>query len=306
MPPSTIPRSRSPSSRWIRRRFASEVARPTSRTRHPPSAIVAGGVSVPLVRQASRPVVTGRFVRMQRQRTTAGQDALMDDIRAGRLLRALRLRSRLTQKHLGARVGLSQQEISQIERGHLGAVQVRTVRTAFRGVEASIEWDLRWRGGALDRLLDERHAALVGAITELLTIAGWEVVPELTYNVYGERGSIDLVAWHPESATLLIVEVKTELTSIEATLRKHDEKVRLGPEVVAKRFDWRPRSVARLLVLPDQRTARRRVERADAVLRRSYPVRGWSARRWLKNPIGAADGLIFLSSTTPRGWRQRP
>jgi transcriptional regulator with XRE-family HTH domain len=230
----------------------------------------------------------------------------MDDIRAGRLLRALRVRSRVTQRQLGARVGLSQQEISQIERGHLGAVQVRTIRSAFHGVEASIEWDLRWRGGALDRLLDELHAALVGAITDVLIAAGWEVVPELTYNVYGERGSIDLVAWHSESATLLIVEVKSELASIEATLRKHDEKVRLGPGVAAERFGWRPRPVTRLLILPDQRTARRRVERADAILRRSYPVRGWAARRWLRDPVGRGDGLIFLSSTTARGRRHQP
>src|SRR5258705_12523923 len=139
----------------------------------------------------------------------------MDDIRAGRLLRALRRRARLTQKQLGARVGLSQQEVSILERGHFDAVQVRTVRTVFRGLEAGIEWEIRWRGGAVDRLLDARHAELVGAISELQAHDRWHIVPELTYNVFGERGSIDLVAWHAATSTLLVVEVKTELTSIE-------------------------------------------------------------------------------------------
>ena len=201
----------------------------------------------------------------------------MDDVRVGRLLRALRRRARLSQKALGARVGLSQQEISLLERGHLGGVQTQTIRTAFRGVEASAEWEIRWRGGAIDRLLDERHAGLVGAITEFLVPRGWEVIPELTYSEFGERGSIDLVAWHAATSTLLIVEVKTELTSVEHTCRKHDEKVRLGPRLVASRFGWRTRSVGRLLVLPDLRTARRHVERADPVLVRVYPLRGRAA-----------------------------
>jgi transcriptional regulator with XRE-family HTH domain len=230
----------------------------------------------------------------------------MDDIRAGRLLRALRRRARLTQKQLGARVGVSQQEVSLLERGHFDGVPIRTVRQVFRGLEASADLEIRWRGGAIDRLLDERHAAVVGATGDLLDTDGWEVVPEVTYNHFGDRGSIDLVGWHAPSATLLIVEVKTELVSIEATLRKHDEKARLAPGIVTERFGWRPSAVARLLVLPDQRTARRQVERADRVLARAYPLRGWAVRRWLTNPIGRGDGLLFVSSTTRRGRRQGP
>ena len=229
----------------------------------------------------------------------------MDDVRAGRLLRALRRRARLTQKQLGALVGVSQQELSVLERGHFDAVQIRTVRQVFRGLEASVDLEIRWRGGAIDRLLDERHAAVVGATADLLSASRWEVVPEVTYNHFGDRGSIDLFAWHAPSATLLIVEVKTELASVEATLRKHDEKTRLAREVAAERFGWRPTTVARLLVLPDQRTARRQVERAERVLARTYPMRGWAARRWLTNPIGRGDGLLFVSSTTRPGRSQR-
>lgn len=225
----------------------------------------------------------------------------MDDVRAGRLLRALRIRARLTQQELGRRAGVSQQEVSLLERGHLDAVPLRTIRSAFRALEASADVDIRWRGGAVDRLLDERHAALVGAISKRLVADGWDPLPEFTYNHFGDRGSMDLIAWHARTATLLIVEVKTELTSIEATLRKHDEKVRLGPSVVRERTGWKPASVGRLLVLPDHRTARRQVERADAVLVRTYPLRGWEMRRWLKGPIGRGDGVLFLPSTTPRG-----
>ena len=67
----------------------------------------------------------------------------------------------------------------------------------------------------------------------------------MTFAVYRESGSIDLVGWHPGTATLLIVEVKTELTSVEETLRRHDTKVRLAARVVGDRFGWNPRAVAR-------------------------------------------------------------
>jgi transcriptional regulator with XRE-family HTH domain len=229
----------------------------------------------------------------------------MDDVRVGRTLRALRLRLGWSQKALSARSGVSQQEISLVERGHVDRAPIRIIRAVVKALDASAELDIRWRGGAMDRLLDDRHAALVAAAGSLLSSAGWEVLPEVSYNKFGERGSIDLVAWHAPSRTLLVVEVKSELTSLESTLRKHDEKVRLGPEVVAERFGWRPMNVARLLVLPDIRTAQRRVAGADSVLRRVYPGRGWAVRRWLKAPVGRGDSLIYLPITTTRG-RSRP
>ena len=56
--------------------------------------------------------------------------------------------------------------------------------------------ELWFRGADLDRLLDEGHAALVGAVASRLASLGWEVRPEVSFAVYAERGSIDLVEWH--------------------------------------------------------------------------------------------------------------
>ena len=228
----------------------------------------------------------------------------MDDVRAGRTIRALRLRLGWSQKVLALRGGVSQQEVSLLERGHLDRAPIRIIRAVVKSVDASADLEIRCRGGALDRLLDERHAALVADAGTLLSRTGWEVLPEVTYSVYGERGSIDLVAWHAATRTLLVIEVKSELTSLESTLRKHDEKVRLAPDIVAERFGWQPLSVARLLVLPDTRTAHRRVAAADAMLQRVYPARGWVEWRWLKAPIGRGDGLIYLPVTTLRSGRR--
>jgi hypothetical protein len=114
----------------------------------------------------------------------------------------------------------------------------------------------------------------------------------------GERGSIDILAWHAPSRTLLVVEVKTELTSLEETLRRHDAKQRLAAAIAVERFGWpSPASVNRLLVLPGQSTPRRHVRRHAAVLDAAYRVRGDAARRWLRSPDGPVSLLIFAPGT---------
>jgi transcriptional regulator with XRE-family HTH domain len=81
----------------------------------------------------------------------------VDDMRIGRLLRALRRRRPLTQEQLGVLGGVSQSLVSLIERGHLATVSTRVVRNVFGVLDARFEGLVTWRGGATDRLLDERH-----------------------------------------------------------------------------------------------------------------------------------------------------
>jgi hypothetical protein len=134
---------------------------------------------------------------------------------------------------------------------------------------------------------------------------GWVVIPEVSYSEFGERGSIDLLAWHPIQRILLVVEIKSELTSIEETIRRHDAKTRLAARVASQRFGWDAAHVARLLVLPDERTPRRHVERHSVVLDRAYSTRGRALRAWLTKPVGSVSGLMFLTSADGMRPRQR-
>lgn len=218
----------------------------------------------------------------------------MNDVQIGIRFRALRHRLRLTQSDLAERAGVSQDAISRIERGRLEEVALRTVRRVALELEADLEHLLRWRGGDLDRLVDEGHAALAGRVARLLEADGWQARFEVSYSVYGERGSIDILAWHPAARTLLVVEVKTELVAIEETLRKHDAKVRLAPAIARDRFGWTPAAAGRLLVLPSASTPRRRVDRHKAVMDSAYPLRAATLRNWLRDPAGAAAGLLFV------------
>jgi transcriptional regulator with XRE-family HTH domain len=221
----------------------------------------------------------------------------MDDVRLGRRFRVLRHRMGWRQSDVGAKAGLSQDTVSRVETGRITDVSIPALRQHAAALGPVLRIELDFRGGELDRLVDEGHASLVGAVASRLEAFGWEVRPEVSFAVYRECGSIDLVAWHAASRTLLVVEVKTELTSIEETLRRHDAKVRLAADVVAERFGWRPVRVARLLVLPDSTTARSQVRRHDAVLRPALPTRGPALRSWLREPSGSVRGLAFVPVT---------
>ena len=173
------------------------------------------------------------------------------------------------------------------------------LRRIAKALDADLVVSLRWRGADLDRLADEGHARLVGRTTELLRHLGWDVKIEVSYAEYGERGSIDILAWHRGTRTVLVVEVKTELTAIEQTLRKHGEKTRLAERIAAGQLGWRPAIIASLLVLPARSTARRRVARHESVMTAAYPIRGAAVREWLRRPDSPMSGLLHLEDTSP-------
>jgi transcriptional regulator with XRE-family HTH domain len=225
----------------------------------------------------------------------------VNDQNVGRVVRALRRRLGWRQSDLAAKARCSQSVVSRTERGHLTS-PLPVVRRMLAALDASVTLDIRWRAGALDRLLDADHALLVGLVAELLRRLGWLIEVEVTYSEYGERGSYDVMAYYPLLGILLVIEVKTDLPSVEATLRKLDEKVRLAPKVATERFGWRPVVVGRLLVMPDDRTLRRRVAAHERVLGTALPHRNVAVKRWLASPVAghALAGLMFVTDSRSR------
>jgi hypothetical protein len=160
-----------------------------------------------------------------------------------------------------------------------------------------------WQGEELDRLLDRDHASIVETMLRQIG-DGWITVPEATFQIAGERGSIDILAFHPASGVLLVIEVKSVVPDVQATLSGIHRKSRLAPAIGRER-GWDVRAVGRLLVLPDDRTARRRVERHSATFDRALPARTVAVKRWLAAPAGNLAGVLFLSGLPPTQARQR-
>ncbi|MDL2335246.1 MAG: hypothetical protein QFC55_04370 [Chloroflexota bacterium] len=218
-----------------------------------------------------------------------------DDERLARASRALRRRQGLTQQELAGE-GKSRHIQHLLESGRAGRLQLDDIRSHFRTLGANIRVTAWWNGASLDRLIDSEHAAVVEASIRELTRYGWSAEAEVTFNEWGERGSIDVLGGRKADLAVVVGEAKSAWGSIEETLRALDTKIRLAPTIATRRFGWSPRTVGALLVFPEDATARRVAQRHSATLETAFPGRNREVRRWLAKPDGPLRGLWFLSS----------
>jgi transcriptional regulator with XRE-family HTH domain len=228
----------------------------------------------------------------------------VDGLRFGRQFRALRVRLERRQADLVESSGLSRSLIASIDRGDIDGVTVGALVRAARALGADVDIRLRWRGEQLDRLIDEAHAAVVEATVVLLKRRGWIVEVEISFAIWGERGSIDVVGFHPAFGALLIIEVKSSVPDSQATIHGLDRKARLALDVVADR-GWEIRHVSRLLIVSGTATSRRRVARLAATYDTALPARGATVRRWLVRPVAPIAGLLFVANDS-HGATRRP
>jgi hypothetical protein len=174
-----------------------------------------------------------------------------------------------------------------VEQGRGDRVPVLTLARIAGALEARVFVRLEWQAEQLDRLIDARHAALVDLVVRVLSSHHWVCATEVTFNVYGERGSVDVLAFHPATGVVLVVEVKSAIPEIGGMLMALDRKVRIAPRIVGDR-GWKPTATCRLLVVADGRTTRRRLSTHQALFEAAFPVRGWATRRWLARPSAEA------------------
>jgi Holliday junction resolvase-like predicted endonuclease len=191
-----------------------------------------------------------------------------------------------------------------MERGGADLVTVRGLERVAATLGARVEVRILWQGEGLDRLLDARHAALVERLVVTLVPLGWQALTEVSFNIRSERGSIDVLAHHAHTGGLLVVEVKSVVPDLQAMLVALDRKARLS-RTIAEERGWRVTAVGRLLVLPEDRTARRRINAHRSTFEAALPARNVEVRRWLRHPGGPLAGLVFLTDGRQAGARHR-
>lgn len=230
----------------------------------------------------------------------------MDGVTFGRGFKALRVRKRLTQENLAKAAGVSRGAIARIEQGGAERVTVETLEKVARPLGARVVCRLSWNGEAIDRLLDAAHAEVVEQVVRILRDAGWLVATEVSFNHFGERGSIDVFAFHETTRVLLVMEVKSVVADVQATLVTLDRKERLAIEIARAR-GWDAASVGRLLIVRDDRTARRRINVHAATFGNAFPDRVARIRAWLRAPEARQPlrGLWFLTGESHAVTRQR-
>jgi len=218
-----------------------------------------------------------------------------EDERVGQLVRLLRRRARISQRALAQLAGVPREDVMRIEDGRAGDVRLDRVRAVVDALGGRARLTAWWNGAAADRLLDERHAGLIETGVRVLVSRAFRTASEVTFADYSERGSVDLLGLHEASRMALVGEVKAYLGSLEETNRILDVKVRLGPKIVRSRFGVTPRAVSRVLVLPEDSTIRRVIERHSATMHAIYPAASRDFRAWLRNPIQPISAIWFLS-----------
>lgn len=223
----------------------------------------------------------------------------MDDMRVAAAFRTVRLRRGWSQQDVAERAGVSRSLVSDIERGHFSTTSLERLRAVARVLGIRIDLVALWRGSDLTRLLSSRHSALHESVARHFErLPDWVIAPEVSFSVYGERGVIDILAYHAASGSLLVIELKTSIVDVNELVGTLDRKVRLAPRIASER-GWPAREASRWVIVTSGKTNQRRIEAHRSMLRAALPHDGHVMRRWLANPEGAVSALSMWSSVAP-------
>jgi transcriptional regulator with XRE-family HTH domain len=240
----------------------------------------------------------------------------MDFERCGRVVRAVRIRRRWRQFDVATHAHVHRSMVSRIERGHGDHVTIAALERVAAALDIRLTMNTQWRGGDLDRLLSAAHSALHERVADFFAdLGGWDLRPEVSFSIGGERGVIDILAWHAATRTLLVIELKTEIADVNDLMTTMGRRLRLAARV-GRDLNWVPAVVAGWVIVADTSTNRRRVRAHAKVLRNAFPADGSVMRGWVRTPSGPVRGLSFWSSVqgvhanplpvTPKRVRARP
>ncbi len=208
--------------------------------------------------------------------------------------RAVRIRRGLRQLDVAEKVGVDPSFISRLERGHLERAALGTILSAAKALDIQITLSARSRGADLDRLVNGRHAGLHESVARWFSLerSDWILAPEVSFSIYGERGVIDILAWHPGHRALIVIELKTDVVDVNELIGQMNQRRRLAGRIAAER-GWAAHTVSVWVIVADGRTNRARLARYRVLLRNAFPSDGRAIRGWLARPESPLAALSF-------------
>lgn len=139
----------------------------------------------------------------------------------------------------------------------------------------------------VDRLIrDQAHARCVGAVARRLRRAGFLVATECEVGGARWRGFIDVIAMHPVTKLLLVIEIKTEIDDLGAVDRQLESYVN-GAWEAARSRGWHPRGATGVLLLLSTDEIDRTLAAHRALIETAFPLR-FRDLQPLVGPIPAA------------------
>lgn len=219
----------------------------------------------------------------------------------GRACRATRISLRISQQQLADKVGLSRGYVATIERARANPTLDVVERI---GQALGLEARLVLRVPTVlegPRQRDLVHARCSGYVDRRLRSLGWLTSREAEVVQGRSHGWIDLLAFHPTSETLLVIEIKTRLDDLGSIERQIAWYGRTAGDV-AHRLGWPQRRIASWLLLLASDEVEQAVRMNHEVIARAFPVRARALLEWLadghRGPGG--PGLALLDPTSKR------
>ena len=213
----------------------------------------------------------------------------------------------LTQQQLADKVGLKRGYIAMIEGGRANP-SLKAVERLAHALDMDVELVIRPpQVVGSPSVRDGLHARCSGHVDRRLRSAGLIVAREVEIVHARSHGWMDLLAFDPRSATLVIVEVKTHLDDLGAMERQIGwyERSALDP---ARRLGWRPRQVVTWLLVLATTANEIAIREHRDIFDTAFPVRARGADAWLRSggapPVGRTIALIDPASRR-RDWQIR-
>lgn len=207
----------------------------------------------------------------------------------------------MTQRQVADAVGLSRGYIAAIERLRANpSLDVVDRISGALGLEAELVLRPPMVIGAHGQR-DLVHARCTGYVERRLRTAGWQTAREVEVIQGRSHGWIDLIAFHPVTETLLVIEIKTRLDDLGSVERQLGWYGRSAGDA-ARRLGWRPRRIVSWLLVLASEEVENVVRHNRDVLRRAFPFRAREMLEWLSDgghPV-VARGLAMLDPASKR------
>jgi transcriptional regulator with XRE-family HTH domain len=218
-----------------------------------------------------------------------------------RACRDARIRLRLTQQQVADAVGLSRGYIATIERGR-GNPSLDVVDRVSRAL--GLEAELILRPPVVVGTYKQRdlvHARCSGYVERRLRSAGWQTAREVELVLGRSHGWIDIIAFHPGTGTLLVIEIKTRLDDLGSVERQLAWYGRSAGDA-ARRLGWRPQCVVSWLLVLASEEVERVVHDNRDLLSRAFPWRARAMMEWLSQGGDSVvdRGLAMLDPASRR------
>lgn len=218
-----------------------------------------------------------------------------------RLCRETRVMLDITQDELAVAVGVSRSHIAGVETGRVNP----SLDLAGRiGDALGLDLELVGRTPELiaPRSTDLVHARCSGYVDRRFRLSGWIIRREVEVIHARSHGWIDLLAFHPLTRTLVIVEIKTRLDDLGAIERQVAWYERSVRDVVPM-YRWRPSSVSSWLLLLESEEVEAAVQQRREVLRSAFPSRAVEMREVVRGVAPLRPGSRGLALIDPSSRR---